>query len=75
MLKYTEKFERRTDEIAYERYIYATDRVMNYVLCTFDPKYEAFFSAIVRRMGRSMRAISGGQIDRVARESQPYGAE
>jgi len=75
VLKYTEKFERRTDEITYERYIYATDRVMNYVLCTFDPKYEAFFSAIVRRMGRSMRAISGGQIDRVARESQPYGAE
>ena len=47
---------------------------MNYVYCTFDPAYEAYFYAIVQRMGRSMRAISGGQPDRIERVSQPFTA-
>jgi hypothetical protein len=74
-VKYTEVLERRKGELSYERYIYAPDRVMNYVLCTFSPQYEAYFLAIVRRMGRSLRAISGGQVNRVERESEPYQAD
>jgi hypothetical protein len=71
----TTKLEKRDGVLHYERTIYAADGVMNYVLCTFDPTYEAYFYAIVQRMGRSMRAISGGQVGRVERVSQPYTAE
>jgi hypothetical protein len=46
--------------------------VTNDLDCTFSPAYEAYFYAIVDRMGRSTRAISGGQADRVLRVSQPY---
>lgn len=71
----TTLLEKRDGVLHYERYIYAADGVMNYVLCTFDPTYEAYFYAIVQRMGRSMRAISGGQVGRVERVSQPYTAQ
>jgi hypothetical protein len=71
-ISYTTLFERRGGELYYERYIYGTDGVMNYVYCTFDPAYEAYFYAIVQRMGRSMRALGGGQPDRVGRVSQPF---
>ena len=74
-MKYTEVLERRKDELAYQRYIYAPDKVMNYVLCTFSSQYEGYFLAIVRRMGRSLRAISGGQLNRAERESEPYRAD
>jgi hypothetical protein len=74
-VKYTTRFEKRKDELYYERFIYAADGVMNYVYCTFDPSFEKYFHAIVERMGRSMRAIAGGQPSRVERESQPYTAE
>jgi hypothetical protein len=72
---YTTLLEKRDGVMSYERYIYAADGVMNYVLCTFDPAYEAYFYGIVQRMGRSMRAISGGQVDRVERASLPYTPE
>jgi hypothetical protein len=71
-ISFTTLFERRADELYYERYIYGADGVMNYVYCTFDPTYEAYFYAIVQRMGRSMRAISGGQPERVDRVSEPF---
>ncbi|WP_437989789.1 hypothetical protein [Sorangium sp. So ce145] len=71
----TTRLEKRNGVLSYERYIYAADGVMNFVLCTFDPTYEGYFYAIVQRMGRSMRAISGGQVGRVVRVSQPYTAE
>ncbi|MGC4094511.1 MAG: hypothetical protein QM756_42675 [Polyangiaceae bacterium] len=74
-VKYTELFEKRQGELVYERYLYSADGVMNYVLCSFDPTYEAYFYAIVKRMGQSMRAVAGGQVDRVERESQPYQIE
>jgi hypothetical protein len=74
LIRFTSKLERRPGELSYERYLYGDDGVDNYVLCTFDPKYEAYFYAIVDRMGRSMRAISGGQPDRPHRESLPYGS-
>jgi len=74
-VRYTTLFEKRDGELYYERYIFADDGVMNFVYCTFDPVYEAYFYAIVQRMGRSMRAISGGQTERVQRASQPYGVE
>ncbi len=74
-VKYTTLLEKRGGELYYERYIYADDGVMNYVYCTFDPVYEAYFYGIVQHMGRSMRAISGGQTGRVERVSQPYTVE
>jgi hypothetical protein len=74
-VRYTTRFEKRKDELYYERFIYAADGVMNYVYCTFDPTFEAYFHAIVERMGRSMRAIAGGQTGRVERESRPYTTE
>ena len=74
-MTYTTRFERRADEFYYDRLIYAEDGVYNFVYCTFDLDYEAYFYAIVRRMGLSMRAISGGQAERVSRPSQPYQVE
>lgn len=65
-------FERRGSELYYDRYIYGADGVENFVYCTFSPEYEAYFYAIVQRMGRSMRALSGGQVERRRRESLPY---
>jgi hypothetical protein len=65
-------FERRGSELSYDRYIYGADGVENFVYCTFSPAYEAYFYAIVQRMGRSMRALSGGQVERPPRQSLPY---
>lgn len=65
-------FERRGSELYYDRYIYGADGVENFVYCTFSPAYEAYFYAIVQRMGRSMRALSGGQAERPPRQSLPY---
>jgi hypothetical protein len=65
-------FERRGSELYYDRYIYGADGVENFVYCTFSPAYEAYFYAIVQRMGRSMRALSGGQVERPPRQSLPY---
>lgn len=65
-------FERRGSELYYDRYIYGADGVENFVYCTFSPAYEAYFYAIVQRMGRSMRALGGGQAERVPRASEPY---
>ena len=74
-VSYTTLFEKRDGALYYERMIYAADGVYNYVTCSFDPAYEAFFHPIVERMGRSIRALGGGQPDRVDRVSQPYTAE
>lgn len=68
-------YERRDGELYYERYLYGADGVENFVYCTFDPAYEAYFYAIVERIGRSMRAISGGQAERPYRASQPFTVE
>lgn len=65
-------FERRGSELYFDRYIYGADGVENFVYCTFSPVYEAYFYAIVQRMGRSMRALSGGQAERPLRQSLPY---
>jgi hypothetical protein len=71
-ITFTTRFEKRDHELYYERYIYGADGVMNDIYCTFSPAYEAYFYAILDRMGRSMRALGGGQAERVPRVSQPY---
>jgi hypothetical protein len=71
-ISFTTRFEKREHELYYERTIYGADGVMNFVNCTFSPAYEAYFHAIVTRMGHSLRAVSGGQAERVQRASQPY---
>jgi hypothetical protein len=71
-ISFTTLYERRDGKFYYERYIYGADRVENYVYCSFSFEYEAYFYAIVQRMGHSMRAVSGGQAERQERESLPY---
>jgi hypothetical protein len=71
-ISFTTKYEKRDQELYYERYLYGADRVENYVYCSFSPAYEGYFYGIVERMGRSMRAVSGGQAERVPRVSQPF---
>jgi hypothetical protein len=72
LVTFTTVSRRSKTEIYYERMIYAEDGVYNFVYCTFTPEYEAYFTPIVHRMGLSMRAISGGQAERVLRPSVPY---
>lgn len=68
----TEKTFRKSDGLHYEKYIYSPERIENYVLCTIDPQYEAYFLAIAQRAGRSLRALSGGMYDRPDRDSDPF---
>jgi hypothetical protein len=64
--------ERSAKELHYVRNLYGADGVNNFVDCTIALPYEAYFYAIVDRMGHSMRAVSGGQAERKPRVSQPY---
>jgi ketosteroid isomerase-like protein len=75
LISYRTLYERRDGELYFERYLYGADGVENFVYCTFDPAYEAYFYAIVERMGRSMRALGGGQGERPYRVSLPYVSE
>lgn len=60
-------------DITFERTLHGGDGYVNNLDCAFSKEYEAYFTPIVLRMGRSMRVASGGWYGRAGRPALPYG--
>lgn len=59
-------------DITFGRVLHGGDGFLNHLACTFSKEYEAYFTPIVLRMGRSMRVASGGWYQRLGRPALPY---
>jgi len=63
----TEETRRDAEGIHFDKFLYAPDRIRNFLLCVIDPTYEQYFMPIARHVASSMRVASGGMYHRVER--------
>ena len=71
-ITFVEKVTRDAEGVHYEKRVFSPERIENFVRCDISADYEAYFIALAKRMGRSLRVTSGGMYNRPERASDPY---